>query len=82
MPFNKGVVSGLVALQDLKTKVLRLRCEVLMKHLTAIMEHLSANKPMEQLFMKEGIELNPVLLEFGTFMHPIVWHVNDEGMKI
>jgi len=49
---------------------------------SSLMDILMANKPLDQLFTKEGIEINQSLLNYGLPMHPIVYHVNSEGEKV
>jgi len=66
----------------LRRKVISLRMEKLIQLHEKLMDVLSANKPMEQLFHKEGIEINQSLLNYGLPMHPIVYHVNQEGESV
>lgn len=63
----------------LRRKIMNLRMEKLISLHEKLMDVLSANKPMEGLFIKEGIEINQSLLNYGLPMHPIVYHINHEG---
>jgi hypothetical protein len=69
-------------LPELSAEVLRLRWEKLLKLQMELDSVLCGNKPMQDLFKSQGLEIEESLLGYGNVMHPIVDHVNNMGMTV
>lgn len=81
-PVLRGYTSSEVSIQELWRKVLELRIDALRVKRDSVDKILTGNKPISDLFQREGVVYTPKLIENYAFPHPIVWALNQTGEEL
>jgi len=79
-PFPDGLIP--VELSNLRNEILKFRILDLEERRLGVDKILMKNDLIKVYFEAAGVAVNQQLLDYGSVMHPIVYHVNEVGMSI